>query len=96
MNWVKTYESFLTETIKPSADVAKFEELIDLPIGIGIITDVHWNDHTKVLILTLADKLNSFDVGGTHDAIEKHKGDIKKKYSGIKDIQVGTTTIHLT
>jgi len=96
MNWVKTYESFIIEAIKPSDEVEKFEELIDLPNGIGIITDVKWDDRTKALVLTLANKLNSFDVGGTHDAIDKHKGDIKKKYPGIKDIHVGTTTIHLT
>jgi hypothetical protein len=96
MNWVKTYESFIVEAIKPSEEVAKFEKLVDLPDGIGIITNVKWDDKTKSLVLTLANKLNSFDVGGTHDAIEKHKGDIKKKYPGIKDIHIGTTTIHLT
>lgn len=96
MKWVKTYESFIIEAINPTEEVAKFEKLIDLPSGIGIITDVKWDAKTKSLVLALATNLNSFDVGGTHDAIDKHKVNIKKKYPGIKNIHVGTTTIHLT
>jgi predicted metalloprotease with PDZ domain len=96
MNWIKTYESFLAEAIKPSVNVAEFEKLIDLPVGIGIITNVNWNANSKTLTLSLENKLNSFDVNGTHDAIDRHKGDIKKKFPGIKVIQVGSETIHLT
>ena len=94
MNWVKTYESFIVEAIKPSDELRKFEKLVGLPEGIGIITSIEWD--SPVLILTLENKVNAFDLSGVHDAIEKHKGDIKKKYPGIKDIQLGTSTIHLT
>ena len=95
MKWIKTYESFITEADSSTITVEQFEELIDLPTGIGIITDVKWNEAKKSLNLTLENKLNSFDVGGTHNAIEKHKGDIKKRFPGIKEIQVGSTTINL-
>ena len=96
MNWIKTYESFLTETINPAEDIVNFEKLIGLPVGIGIIIDIQWDHKEKSLVLTLANKLNSFDIDGTHNAIEKHKKDIQKKYPGVKDIQIGATTIRLT
>ncbi len=92
MNWVKTYESFVYESVKD--DVEKFEKIISFQKGTGIITAVDYDNMKKVLTVTLADKLGSFDLGGVMASVDKAKKKIKKEY-GANQLDIGNTTINL-
>jgi len=95
MNWVKTYESFIYEGTTPNADVDKFEDIIKLTKATGIITSVIYDEAKKILTVELAAKLNSFDIGGVMNAIDKSKAKIKQEYSGVKQLIVGSAVINL-
>ncbi len=92
MNWLNTFEAFVFESMKD--DIEKFEKTISFQQGTGIITGVSFDELKKVLTITLADKLGSFDMGGVMNAIDKSKKKIKKDY-GAKQIMVGSTIINL-
>jgi hypothetical protein len=93
MNWVKTYESYIYESMK--VDIENFEKAIAFQKGTGIITGIDYDMQNKVLTITTADKLSSFDLGGLMNAIDKKKKDIKKEYSGVKQLHVGNTVISI-
>jgi len=95
MNWVKTYESFVYEGTTPNDEVDKFEDIIKLTKATGIITSVIYDEAKKVLTVELEPKLGSFDMGGVMNAIDKSKSKIKKEYSGVKQLIVGSAIINL-
>lgn len=95
MNWIKTYESFMYEGTTPNSEVDKFEDIIGLQKGTGIITSVIYDESKKILTVDLAPKLGSFDIGGVMNAIDKGKAKIKQEYGGIKQIQAGAAVISI-
>ncbi len=95
MNWVKTYESYITESTSISEEVDAFENLINLPKNSGVITDVNFDEANKVLTITLLEKLNHYDIAGVMSAIKKNKSAIKKEYQNVNQIQIGTNIINI-
>jgi hypothetical protein len=95
MNWIKTYESFIHEGSTPNSEVDKFEDIIDFTKGTGIITAVMYDDSKKILSVELLPKLNSFDIGGVMNAVDKSKAKIKKEYPGVKQLRIGAAVINL-
>ena len=95
MSWVKTYESFVYEGTTPTDEVDKFEDIIKLTKATGIITSVIYDEAKKVLTVELEPKLGLFDIGAVMNAIVKSKSEIKKEYSGVKQLIVGSAIINL-
>ena len=95
MNWIKTYESFMYEGSTPNSEVDKFEDVIGFTKNTGIITSVIYDTSKKILTVDVLPKLGSFDIGGLMSAIDKKKADIKKEYSGVSQLHIGSAVVNI-
>ena len=95
MNWVKTYEAFIYEGSSPNPDVNKFESIIGIPKGTGVITSVIFDKAKHTLEITLMKYINVFDHENVMNSVKKNLKTIKTEYSGATKIHLGSAVIEL-
>jgi hypothetical protein len=94
MDWVKTYESFVNENYA-NREIEKFEDVVSLPKGSGIITSVNYDRDKKIITVDLLPNIGTFDLVGLLSAVEKRKSNLKKEYGGAKQIKMGSSVVNL-
>lgn len=93
MSWVKSYTEYINESafikegnIDPA--VAVLEKILKLPANSGVFQTVEYDKVEKILIIEQPTNLSTMDSGAVLAAINKSKPDIKKAYSGIKEVMI--------
>lgn len=94
MNWVKTYESFIYEGSTDNPEVDRFESIIGIPKGTGVITSVILDKNSHVLKVSFMDKVNSFDEENVMTGVKRNHKSLKTEYNA-HEIHVGSAVIEL-
>ena len=95
MNWVKTYESYIYEGSTDNPEVNRFESIIGVPKGSGVITSIVLDQGQHTLQVSLIDKINVFDLENVMTGVKRNLKSIKTEYSSAKKIIVGSAVIEL-
>jgi len=95
MNWVKTYESYIYEGTTDNPEVNRFESIIDIPKGSGVISTVVLDQEKHVLTVGLIDKINMFDLENVMTGVKRNLKSIKTEYNRANKIVVGSAVIEL-
>jgi hypothetical protein len=94
MNWIKTYESYIYEGSSDKPEVNRFESIIGIRKGTGVITSVILDNDSHTLRVSFMDKVNVFDVENVTKSVNKNLKSLKTEY-GIKLIHLGSAIIEL-
>ena len=88
MNYIKTYEEYINESVNVNPDVTALEKILKLPLNSGVFQSVNYNTKDHTLEIKQPLNISPIDAGAVISSIQKEKSNLKKNYSGLKNVMI--------